>query len=281
MVFVVGSVLTNVLLLLWLRLLRGPLPALITLNYFVCVGLSALLDMPQLAQLQAIGPLSLSVFILLGGLFISVFILTGKGAKELGVGLTGMLTKLSVVLPIGFSALFLGERISLSQGLGLLAGVGAIVAIYAPYLRGSGLRALFRAARLGLLLWLGNGLIDILFKAFEPKWSSLSPLQVPFFIMSVAGLLGTGLHLAQGQAMLLLQRQVWLGALLLGSTNILSIYFYLRGLASLPAVKFFLWNNLGIVLLSGVVGVAYFKEKISWEVGLGYGLGVTAILLTA
>ncbi|MCX7763615.1 MAG: hypothetical protein N2253_01825 [Bacteroidia bacterium] len=281
MIFVLGSVLTNVLLLLWLRLLRVPVPALVTLNYFVCVALAALIAPPSYTQIQAISPTAFAILGILGVLFVSVFILTGIGAREMGIGLTGMLTKLSVILPIGFAALFLGEKLTPLQGYGLLAGLGAIVAIHVPYLQGGGLQKLWQAARLGLLLWLGNGVIDILFKAFQPRWSSLSPLQIPLFIMSVAGLLGVGYHVLQRQAHQLLRFKVFFSALLLGSTNLLSIYFYLQGLARLPAVQFFLWNNLGIVLLSGLLGIVFFREKMSWAVGIGYGLGITAILLTA
>lgn len=281
MIFVLGSVLTNVLLLLWLRLLRVPVPALVTLNYFVCVALAALIAPPSYAQIQAITPTAFVILGVLGVLFVSVFILTGIGTREMGIGLTGMLTKLSVILPIGFAALFLGEKLTPLQAYGLLAGIGAIVVIHVPYLQKGGLRKLWQAARLGLLLWLGNGVIDILFKAFQPCWSSLSPLQIPLFIMSVAGLLGVGYHIIQRQAQHLLRLKVVFSALLLGSTNLLSIYFYLQGLARLPAVQFFLWNNLGIVLLSGLLGVAFFQEKMSWAVGIGYGLGITAILLTA
>lgn len=68
-------------------------------------------------------------------------------------------------------------------------------------------------------------------------------------------------------------------SLLLGLTNIASVFFYLEALKALPAVQFFLWNNLGIVLLSGVVGIVFFRERLSWEVGIGYALGGAAIWL--
>ncbi|MCS6894799.1 MAG: EamA family transporter [Bacteroidia bacterium] len=280
MIFVIGSILTNVLLLLWLRILRVPTPALVTLNYFVCVSLAAILDTPRVAELWRVEPVSLMVMGILGGLFISIFILTGESARTVGVGLTGMLTKLSVILPISFAALFLNEPLSPRQSVGLAAGLGAILAIHAPYLRGGKGRSLIQALRIGLLLWLGNGVIDILFKAFHPKWKVLSPLHIPLIIMSVAGILGVFWHGYQRRLSELFHSKTWLSAILLGGTNLLSIYFYLRGLETLPAVQFFLWNNLGIVLLSGMIGIVFFREKLSWEVSVGYVLGIGAIILT-
>lgn len=279
MLFVLGSVLTNVLLLIWLRLLRVPVPALVTLNYFVCVGLAALMDPLTAAQLRQLDLLALGGLGVLGVLFVSMFILTGEAARKMGIGLTGMLTKLSVVLPVGFAALFLREPVRPLQGLGILAGLGAIVAIHIPYLQGGGWRSLVQAARLGLLLWLGNGVIDILFKVLQPRWEVLHTLQVPLLIMSVAGILGVLWHALKDMLPHLYQRRVWLSALLLGSTNLLSIFFYLKALGSLPAVQFFLWNNLGIVLLSGLAGLLFFRERLTPAAGIGYLLGIAAILL--
>lgn len=281
MLFVVGSIVTNVLLLIWLRVLRVPVPALVTLNYFVCVGIAALVSPPTLLQIRQVALPALVVIGILGILFISVFALTGRAAREIGVGLTGMLTKLSVVLPIGFAALFLAEPISFLQGLGLVAGLGAIVAIHTPYMQGGRWKALLRTAQVGLLLWLGNGTIDILFKAYQPQWKPLDTLHIPLLIMSVAGSIGVLWHVLRGEGKLLLCRKLWGAALLLGITNLLSIFFYLKGLASFPAVQFFLWNNLGIVLLSGIVGVIAFREKLTKAVAVGYALGVAAILLVS
>lgn len=279
MLFVLGSVLTNVLLLIWLRLLRVPIPTLVTLNYFVCVGLAALMDPLTAAQLRQLDLLALGGLGVLGVLFVSIFILTGEAAREMGIGLTGMLTKLSVVLPIGFAALFLREPVSPLQSLGILAGLGAIIAVHVPYLQDGGWRNLLRAARLGLLLWLGNGVIDILFKALQPRWGALHTLQVPLVIMSVAGALGILWHALRDMLPLLYQRRIWLAALLLGTTNLLSIFFYLKALGSFPAVQFFLWNNLGIVLLSGLAGMLFFRERLTPATGIGYLLGITAIFL--
>lgn len=277
MAFVLGSVLTNVLLLLWFRLLRVAVFPLVTLNYFVCVGVAAWLAPPSLASLSEVPRWGLLVLIVLGGLFIGVFALTGAATQRVGIGLTGMLAKLSVILPVGFAAAFLGEPVSALQGVGIALGLGAIVAVHVPYLKGGGWHRLLQAARVGLLLWAGNGVIDILFKLAQPAWQSLPTLQVPLFIMGIAGALGLAWHLVRGVGQQLVSARLWGAALLLGLTNIASVFFYLEALKALPAVQFFLWNNLGIVLLSGIVGVVFFRERFSWEVGLGYALGGVAI----
>lgn len=279
--YVGGSILTNVLLLVWLRVLRLPVPPLVTANYFVCVVLAAVVSPPKLATLTSIPTLGQVALGVLGGLFISVFVLTGLAARQMGVGLAGMLAKLSVVWPVAFAAIILGEPVSWSQVVGIVVGGVAIGVVHAPYLRGEGWKKLWQAGGIGVLLWLGNGVIDIIFKAAHLYWKGLSTLHVPLYIMAVAGSIGVLVQVVQAKGRPLLSFSLWKGAFLLGTTNLLSIFFYLRGLEALPAVQFFLWNNLGIVLLSGIVGLLFFRERFSWEVGVGYALGLAALILVS
>jgi drug/metabolite transporter (DMT)-like permease len=255
--------------------------SLITANYFVCVVLATFLAPPDLAALTSLPVLGQVALGVLGMLFISVFVLTGLAARQMGVGLAGMLAKLSVVWPVAFAAIILREPVSWTQVIGIVVGVAAIGVVHAPYLRSEGWKKLWQASSIGLLLWLGNGLIDIIFKAAHPYWKELSTLHVPLYIMAVAGLIGLLLHVAQAKGKKLFSLSLWKGAFVLGATNLLSIFFYLRGLEALPAVQFFLWNNLGIVLLSGMVGLLFFRERFSWEVGVGYALGLAALLLVS
>jgi hypothetical protein len=279
--YVVGCVLTSTLLLVWLRLLRLPVFPLVTANYFVAV-LAALIYKPlSWEALLQTPPAGLAGLVVLGVLFVSVFSLTGRVSREIGVGLAGMLSKLSLVIPIAFAVVILREPISARQGVGLFLALAAILLVHGPYLQEGGIRKLWQALRWGLLLWLGNGIIDTLFKALQPTWQSLPDENIPPLIMGIAGLVGLALHVSQKQLHHLCRPALWAGATLLGLTNIASVVFYVKGLRSLPAVPFFLSLNLGIVLLAGVIGVVFFRERFSWLVGLGYAAGVGAIVLLA
>ena len=279
--YVVGCVFTSTLLLVWLRLLRLPVFPLVTANYFVAV-LAALIYKPlSWEALLQTPPAGLAGLVVLGVLFVSVFSLTGRVSREIGVGLAGMLSKLSLVIPITFAVAILREPISARQEVGLFLALAAILLVHGPYLQEGGIRKLWQALRWGLLLWLGNGIIDTLFKALQPTWQSLPDENIPPLIMGIAGLVGLALHVSQKQLHHLRRPALWAGATLLGLTNIASVVFYVKGLRSLPAVPFFLSLNLGIVLLAGVIGVVFFRERFSWLVGLGYAAGVGAIVLLA
>ncbi len=279
--YVIGCILTSTLLLVWLRVFRLPVFSLVTANYFIAV-LAALVYRPLswegLAATSLTGWVGL---VTLGILFVLVFSLTGRVSREVGVGLAGMLSKLSLVIPIGFSVTVLKEPVTARQIIGLILALSAIFLVHGPYLQEGGLQKLWRALRWGLLLWMGNGVIDTLFKAFQPQWRSLPDENIPPIIMSVAGLTGLIIHAAQRQFLHLTKGPLWGGALVLGLTNIASVIFYVKGLRSMPAVPFFLSLNLGIVLLSGILGVIFFRERFSWMVGLGYAAGLGAIALLA
>ena len=279
--YVIGCILTSTLLLVWLRVFRLPVFPLVTANYFVAV-LAALIYRPLSWEGMAETPLpGWAGLMALGILFVLVFSLTGRVSREIGVGLAGMLSKLSLVIPIGFSVIFLKEPITSRQIIGLILALSAIFLVHGPYLQEGGLHRLWRAMRWGILLWMGNGLIDTLFKAFQPQWRSLSDENIPPLIMSFAGLTGLIIHTVQRQFLHLTKGSLWVGALVLGLTNIASVIFYVKGLRSMPAVPFFLSLNLGIVLSSGILGIVFFRERFSWMVGLGYAAGLGAIGLLA
>ncbi len=275
--YVVGCIVTSALLLVWLRLWRLPVFSLVTANYLVAVA-AALLLRPlakePLERLPLVGWLHL---VGLGVLFITVFFLTGRVAREMGVGIAGMLSKLSLVLPIAYSVLFLGEPFSFRQGVGVGLALGAIILVHVPYLQRGGLLRLWQAMRLGLLLWVGNGVIDIAFKSGQVYWTEIPAENIPPLIMGTAGLLGLVIHGLQGEWRSLISVRLWIGALVLGLTNIASVIFYVMGLQTLPGVIFFLILNLGIVMLSGFLGVLLFRERLTWAVASGYLLGLLAI----
>jgi len=72
-----------------------------------------------------------------------------------------------------------------------------------------------------------------------------------------------------------------LGGFLLGIPNYFSIYFFILALRidGLDSSSIFIINNVSIVLLSTLLGIVCFKEKISPKNWIGIGIAILSILL--
>ncbi|WP_338038962.1 EamA family transporter [Maribacter litopenaei] len=74
-----------------------------------------------------------------------------------------------------------------------------------------------------------------------------------------------------------------IGGICLGVPNYFSIYFLMKALDSdtLNSASLFTINNVAVVMLSTLLGILLFKERISIKNWIGIGLAVVSIILVA
>ncbi|RXG23965.1 EamA-like transporter family protein [Leeuwenhoekiella polynyae] len=72
-----------------------------------------------------------------------------------------------------------------------------------------------------------------------------------------------------------------IGGIALGVPNYFSIYFLVRALRhpSLESSTVFTLNNLGIVMVATLIGILFFKEKLSAKNWIGIGFAILSIIL--
>ena len=72
-----------------------------------------------------------------------------------------------------------------------------------------------------------------------------------------------------------------LGGIVLGIPNYFSLYYLIKMLDSevFESSTIFTIHNVAIVMVSTLVGIVFFKEKISIRNGIGIALALTAIFL--
>ena len=102
--------------------------------------------------------------LLLGITFISTFFIFALSAQKVGVALTSVASKMSVVIPVIAGLILLHEKIS------MIAATGVAIALLAFYLTlGTGKKSSFprQFLILPLLLFIGNGVNDTLMKYTE------------------------------------------------------------------------------------------------------------------
>lgn len=278
MIYILGSIITSCLLVILFRIFQTKnihLIQAITVNYWVCV-ICGFLYNPEIFQtLQKLNINVYSLGVLQGFLFIFMFFQIGKASQEIGLSYTGLFGRISVIIPVGVSIFFFHEKISLVQGMGLFM---AILAIY--FLNTSEPSSTIdnkKVFTMGSILFVGNGIIDSVFKIYTFYYSTWVSQEVfTLMVFGTAGVLGS-IYLLVTQQSIELKNAI--AGIVLGIPNFFSLIFMLKGLKFIDGAKFFPLNNIGIILLLTFVGIWAFQEKIYPKMWIGLLLTVLSILL--
>lgn len=216
----------------------------------------------------------------LGALFIIVFNLMASTSQKLGVSVASVATKMSFVLPSILGVFLYKEELSALQIVGIVL---AIFAVYLASMKQSKDAFSMSMLVLPFLVFLGSGIIDAAIKYFqelhvpEAEFALFSSLI--FFFAGIIGILFILLKAAK-QPLKMNYKNI-MGGIALGVPNFFSIYFLLLALSykGLNSASIFTVNNVGIVLLSTILGILLFNERLNMKNWLGIGLAILSILL--
>lgn len=204
--------------------------------------------------------------LLVGILFITLFQLMAYITQKHGVSVVSVTVKMSFIIPIIAGVLIHHEVLSVVHILGIIAGALAVVLININ--PGSSNQ---NFSWIGpSILFLGSGLLDTLMKLVESNILNESNTgqftSTAFGIACLLGILYTFFRVyIQKNTHWDLKSWVW--GFALGIPNYGSIYFLLKALSSdWPSAVLYPINNVGIVLLSAILGYTLFKEKLTkWK----------------
>lgn len=220
--------------------------------------------------------------IALGVLFITIFNLMAKSTQVSGVSVTSVATKMSLVIPVVVGVVIYKEQLSLLQIIGIVL---ALLAVYLSSQKEKGITINRKDLLLPLLVFLGSGIIDTSIKYFEEE--HLTDQEIPLFSSMVFGYAAlTGLvfiGIKSFKTPLKINFKNILGGIALGVPNYFSIFFLIRALRSdmLNSAAVFTLNNVAIVMLSTVLGILLFKERLRPKNWGGVALAVLSIILVA
>lgn len=253
----------------------------ISINYIVATLFGLVIYRGDLRPEVILGKDWFEFAIILGITFISTFFIFALSAQKVGVALTSVASKMSVVIPVVAGLILLHETI------GWLAGSGIIIALLAFYLTlGGGRQRSFpsKYVILPVLLFLGNGVNDTIMKYAEHHYvddinDRILFLTLVFLTSLVLGIVITVKRYYDRRVIITLHSVV--GGSILGLINFGSTYYILKAMDLFASSVVFPITNAGIVTLSTLIGWSVFREKLSMRNWIGIMLAIAAIIMIA
>jgi len=252
----------------------------IVVNYFVCVitgtlftGISNVLNQPYDAPW-------IYIALVLGGVFITIFYLMALTAQKFSMSAASISSKMAFVMPVLFSLFILkvdSEFVWYNYiGIGL-----ALIATYMSTASSSSVSTTEGKFLwlLPVLVFLGNGVIDITINYTNLIYITESSVKVfPIYIFLSASVIGGLVLLVKGER---ITRLSIISGLVLGVINYFTVFTFLKALSELNNNGAFVFPiyNTGIVVLSALIGLIVFREKLSSLNKIGIFVAVISIAL--
>ena len=287
MIFLALSIIASTLIFVIFRLFASyninTLQAIVV-NYFVACS-CGVIGYQNSIELSAIPQYNWFYYTLaLGALFIIVFNLMAITTQHNGLSVVSVATKMALVIPIAFGLWYYKEPLGPSKAAGIVL---ALIAVYLVAVKkDSSIILQKKNLVFPVLVFLGSGLIDTSLNFLQNDFITDKSL-IPLFsstIFLTAGVIGIMVLVAQKiKGVLVLEFKNIIAGIVLGIPNYFSIYFLVKALRSnlFDSSGIFTINNVGIVIISTLLGIVFFKEQLSVKNWIGITLAVISIALVS
>jgi len=269
----------------------------IVINYIAC-AITGMLVSREIPTLSVIHKPWFPVAAILGCSFFTIFNLMSYVAQHIGLTVTSVASKLSMVIPVTVAIILYDQPLTPVKILAMILAIVAVIftSIKKEEFQEAGSEksldqretklpvstALFELA-LSFSIFIGSGLNDSLVNYATAKLMSLGEFNsfntVIFGFASFSGIIVLLIQIIFMKEKVLLKEIV--GGVLLGVPNYFSLLFLLQAL-SFPHWQssiIFPVNNMGIVVLTAVCAMILFRERISKLNWIGMLIAISAISL--
>ena len=233
---------------------------------------------------QLVGEPWFGLSLITGFWFIFTYVLMTASTQRSGVTVTSLSSKLSVVLPTLAGIFFFGEELNILSTTGKLKVLGIVLALVALVLVVVGKGQIDKNLKtnwlLPILIFFGTGTGDILMKLTEQRNTGDDMIFMIAFIYFIALLFGIILvvyDLIRGKSKW--QWKSALGGIGLGVINFFSTYSVYHAMRCFDNVVLFPVYNIGVVSVTALIGLLFFKEKLTWKNYLGLAIAIIAVIL--
>ncbi|CAI2768553.1 DMT family transporter [Flavobacterium collinsii] len=276
MLFLVLSILCSVIVGVIFKITRkydAHPTQIIAFNYVVALALCYFTYSPNLNEVDATAPWS--IYIAIGVLLPVVFLFLVASIKNMGIVKTDAAQRLSLFIPILAAWLIFREEFNFYKVIGLIVGFLALLLILRKQSENLENKWIFPAVVL-----VGFGVIDILFKQIALYTTLPYPTSL-FVVFCIALMVAVLISIYEiGVKKGELEPKSILFGTLVGIFNFGNILFYLKAhkaFAENPSTVF-AGMNMGVIILGSLVGLVFFKEKLSKINFIGIFLALIAIV---
>ena len=218
----------------------------------------------------------------LGALFVSIFFVMAKTAQKNGVSVASVAGKMSVVIPVLFGVFLYNESVTFLKIAGIII---ALIAVYLASVKEEKSAAKNAGLLFPILLFLGSGTIDTTLKYIEVMYVPKQDVSVfSGSLFGIAAIFALIILLIKAVK----KREAFgiknLNAgIVLGIPNYFSIVFLIKALQTdgFESSTLFTINNVGIVIVSTLLGIIIFKEQFSLKNKIGVALAILGIVIVA
>lgn len=194
-----------------------------------------------------------------GILYFLGFIFIQKSIKENGVGITGAISKIGIILPVVFSMILWNEIPNFFQTLGIIISISAIILINISF---DDIRSLRNFNRTIIFLFVIAGIAEFTTKLFERFCvMDYRPIYLftIFFTAFCISIYFTFRDFKSGKK---ITKTDIVTGLLVGIPNMFASYFLIESFKYYKASVAFPIYSSGAILLITIGGILIFKEKL-------------------
>ena len=221
---------------------------------------------------------------IIGILFIVVFFAVGVSSEKAGLSITTVASKMSLIIPMLFSIIVFHEKINPIKVISIiLAVISVCLSVFKK--NDKSVIAKNQFFLLPFAIFLGMGIGDSLI--IYSKEIYINELLIPVFTSTIflfsflTGLAYTIIKTSFIRGYLNLNS--WIYGIMLGIFNFGSTYFMIKTLNSGIFINSIVYGitNICVIALSAMIGVFFFKEKLSKVNYIGLILSIFTIVLLA
>ena len=253
----------------------------IVTNYFVCFLTGSIVNREIPLSRGMIQTEWFPYALFLSLTFIIFFNVNAYTIQKVGMIITSVFQKLSLIFPAILGFVIFGEEGSVSKYIAIGLAVMSIILINIKKSSDVDMAAQIKTYWYWpFVVLFGSGLIETLLFYVEQTGKVVNAgvdfVSILFFLAGCWGLL----FMTLTNQFIKVKRNDLIAGVLIGVPNFFTIYLIIKGLeVGYDGSVLFPLNNVGVIVTVAIVGILFFKEKLSIINYLGLGMALVSVYL--